>query len=79
MKLVFVSLRMVLKYFTIAREYNYIALSFEENSRILLKKPKAAVYFNQYEYVYVLLKLLFYGIEDSTTRIMNLEMYINAK
>jgi uncharacterized Fe-S cluster-containing MiaB family protein len=38
------------------------------------KKAKAAVYFNQYEYVYVLLKLLFYGIEDSTTRIMNLEM-----
>jgi hypothetical protein len=38
------------------------------------KKSKAAVYFNQYEDVYVLLKLLSYGIEDSTTKIMNLEM-----
>ena len=35
------------------------------------EKSKAAVYFNQNEYVYVLLKLLFYGTDDSTTRILN--------
>ena len=52
-----------------------ITLRFEKKFKNFTKKAKAAIYFNQYEYVYVLLKLIFYCIEDSTIRTMNLEMY----
>jgi hypothetical protein len=49
---------------------------FSEQFKNLSKKAKTVVCFiYQYEYVYVLSKQLFYSIEDSTTRIMNLEMY----
>jgi hypothetical protein len=55
------------------------SIRFEKKSRILLKKPKLLFILtsiiNQYEYVYALLKMLFYGIEDPMTRIINLEMY----